>query len=383
MNVLEIVPHFGFANSFLKGRVGYFQKRGINMFLATSWDDNLPAFAEHESISYMYTAILRMPSPIKDFKAIWKICRYIRHSQIDCVVGHADKGKLLACICGKLTGRKVMLFAHGTSFEGKHGIVRKLFVLLDKFESSIAQKVICVSPYLVQLRLLEGIDKEGKAYLPNKGSCAGVDCFGKFNPDNIGESEKIQLKESLGIKRHDFVIGFCGRLVREKGVEELVSAFEIIKTQYNVPAKLLLVGQSDIRDFASADILDVIDHDSDIIKVGHVDNTQVYYSIMNLFVLPTHRDGLGMCLLEAASMRVPVMTTNFTGSRDAMVHGLNGEYIELSPEDIAVKVNGLYEVPEKLQEYGLNGREWICANFENKLVWNSILECYETVLCRN
>lgn len=380
MKVLEIVPHFGFAESFLKGRLGYFQSLGVDMYLASSWDNALPRFALSEGISYMHTKMPRVPSPVNDIMAVFKICRYIKSNRIDCVVGHADKGKLLACVCGKLTGTKVILFAHGTSFEGRNGIIRKVFVTLDHIESSIAHRVICVSPFLMDLRLKEGIDKKGKAYLPNRGSCGGVDCYGRFNPDRITDEQKKELRQSLGIKSGESVIGFCGRLVKDKGIEELVPAFELMKSQYNIPAKLLLVGGGDIRDFISSEIQKQMEEDTDIILMGNVPDPERYYSIMDLFILPTHRDGLGMCMLEAASMGVPVMTTHITGSRDSMVAGFNGEYIELDPADIANKVWILCSNPEKLSRYGENGRKWICENFENKVVWNSILECYESVL---
>lgn len=379
MKVLEIVPHFGFANSFLKGRMGYFQSQGMDMHLASSWDDALPAFALNEGISYMHTEMPRIPSPINDIKAVFRICRYIRHQHIDCVVGHADKGKLLACICGMLTRTKVILFAHGTSFEGRKGISRRVFVTLDHIESSIAQRVICVSPFLVELRLKEGIDRKGKAYLPNLGSCGGVDCYGRFNPNNITDEQKRSLKYDLGIKDGDFVIGFCGRLVKDKGIEELVPAFELMKSKYHIPAKMILMGGRDIRDFISSEVQKLMEEDPDIILTGSVPDPERFYSIMDLFILPTHRDGLGMCMLEAASMGVPVMTTHITGSRDAMVVGFNGEYIELDPADIASKAQALYSNPQKLLRYASNGRKWICENFENKVVWNSIMRCYESV----
>ena len=379
MKVLEIVPHFGFARSFLRGRLGYFQQHGIEMHLACSWDDALPYFAGEEGINYMHTEILRVPSLMRDIKAIWKICCYIRHNHIDCVVGHADKGKLLACICGKLTRRKVLLFAHGTSFEGRNGISRKVFIALDHIESTIAKRVICVSPFLVELRLKEGIDKIGKAYLPNLGSCGGVDCNGKFNPDCILYNQKSALKQKLGITEGNFVLGFCGRLVKDKGIEELVPAFKIMKEKYRMPVKLIMMGGRDIRDFISPETLQLMKDEKDIIQTGIVKDTENYYSIMDLFILPTHRDGFGMCILEAASMRVPVLTTHITGSKDAMVDGLTGEYIELDSQDIANKTHALYSNPDKLQRYGNEGRKWVCENFENKIVWNSIFKCYESI----
>lgn len=378
--VLEIVPHFGFAESFLSGRLKDFTFRGLDMHLVCSWDDNLPVFAAAENIHYLSTRIPRVPAPKDDIVAVWKICRYIKKEKIDCVVGHADKGKLLAVICGVLTRRRIILYAHGTSFEGRGRFGRFVFVALDRLESHLARRVICVSPFLKELRLKEKIDCADKAFVPNMGSCGGIDCYGKYNPDNVSENDRKELRQRLGLKETDFVIGFCGRIVRDKGVEELVQAFEIFKkSAKNV--RLLVIGETDIRDGISVDVQNTMDSDSDIIQCGHVrDCIQRYYSLMDIFVLPTHRDGLGMCLIEAGSMGIPVFTTSHTGSRDTILPGVTGEYITLQPENIAKAMLSMYNNPVRRREYGKSGRKWVCDNFNIADVRQAIFECYMSVL---
>lgn len=380
--VLEIVPHFGFARSFLFGRMKYCVENGLEMHLAHSYADGCDELCGLEGVKHLTTEIKRVPSVKGDIVAIYRIFRYIRQNKIDLIVGHADKGKLLACICGKLTGRKIILFAHGTSFESRTGLTRKLFILLDRIESSCAIKVICVSKFLVELRLACGIDKAGKAYVPHNGSCRGIDSKSLWNPEKIDIPKLQRMRSQYNLKEDDFVIGFCGRLVRDKGIEELVKAFELFKKEYNQDAKLLLIGQKDIRDFIDSGVEAIIQNDINIIKTGEISKSEMpyLYSMMNLFVLPTHRDGFGMCVIEAAAMGVPVMTTNFTGSRDTMKQGFNGEYINLNPFDICQAMGKLYKDKALLKRYAQNSRIWVERNFDEIDVWNSILNCYEEVL---
>lgn len=378
--VLEIVPNFGFAESFLSGRLKDFASKGLEMHLACSWDDKLPDFAAAENIHCLSTKISRIPALKDDFIAIRKISMYIKKEGIDCIVGHADKGKLLAVICGILTRRKVILYAHGTSFEGRGRFGRFVFITLDRLESYFAKCVICVSPFLKELRLKEKIDRQGKAFVPNMGSCGGIDCYGKFNPDNITENDKKEIRQSLGLRDTDFVIGFCGRIVRDKGVEELVHAFEIFKKSV-ANAKLLMLGAKDIRDGVAVDVQNTMDSDLDILQCGSVkDRIQRYYSLMDMFILPTHRDGLGMCLLEAGSMGVPVFTTSHTGSRDTILPGVTGEYIALQPENIAKAMLSMYNNSAQRKAYGESGRKWVCDNFNTADVRQAIFECYMNVL---
>lgn len=378
--VLEIVPHFGFAESFLSGRLKEFTSRDLDMNLVCSWDDKLPSFAIAENIHYFSTKISRVPALKDDIVAICKICHYIKEKGIDCVIGHADKGKLLAVICGILTRKKIILYAHGTSFEGRGRFGRFVFIALDRFESHYAKRVICVSPFLKELRLKEKIDCPDKAVVPNMGSCGGIDCYGKFNPDNVSENDKKELRQWLRLKDTDFIIGFCGRIVRDKGVEELVHAFKTFKK--TVPnAKLLMLGGRDIRDGIAAEVQNLMDLDPDIIQCGNVkDRIQRYYSLMDVFILPTHRDGLGMCLLEAGSMGIPILTSSHTGSRDTIIPSVTGEYISLQPEDIANAMLTMYNNPDLRKEYGESGRKWVCENFNTTVVRKALFDFYMSVL---
>lgn len=372
---------FSFAHSFIGERFSYMEHLGYDMHLICSDDEKAKVFVAEQGIAYYPLKINRMPTPLDDIKAIIAIIRYVHKHKIDLIVGHADKGTLLAGIVGLLTHKKVVTFIHGTNYETCSGLKKWIFVFVDWFQTVHSDVNICVSDFLVELRTQMHIAPRNKQFVPNKGSCCGIDCINKFAINKITPSDKENLRRALSIPQDDFVIGFCGRLTRDKGIEELVDAFMLVQKDLGNKVKLLLVGDNDIRDAVSHKVAMEINNNPSIICTGKIyDNIELYYSIMNLFVLPTHRDGFGMCLIEAAAMGVPVLSSSKTGSRNAMSVGNNGEYIDININDIFNKVIYLYNNPQLLNEYSRFGTEWVQSNFFNKDVWNSIIEIYEKVL---
>ena len=212
------------------------------------------------------------------------------------------------------------------------------------------------------------------------GSCCGIDC-NKYDVKKITENVKDDLRFSLGIAKDDFVIGFCGRFTNDKGIDQLVEAFEILNKKIENKFTLLLLGRKDIRDDLPQKTQDLINGCDRIVCPGYISqNIENYYSIMDVFVLPTRRDGFGMCLLEAAAMGVPVLSSPLTGSKDAMSVKNNGEYIKIEADDIADKIMYLYENPEIRERYSKYGVDWVKENFNNKVVFDSIFNIYTKVL---
>jgi glycosyltransferase involved in cell wall biosynthesis len=236
----------------------------------------------------------------------------------------------------------------------------------------LATKVVCVSPYLIERSITDGLTKKSKMILLNRGSCNGVDALGTFNPDNLNKARVKGSRDKLGIPEGHFVIGYVGRLVKDKGIVELVDSFmNIVKQRPNV--LLLLVGPEETRDSISLETKKIIKEDPRIIATGAVEkNIEYFYSLMDLLILPTHREGLGTTILEGSAMSKPVLTTAHTGSRDAMVDEVTGSYIQLDSCSIANKILKYIENPELCRERGLNGRRFVLDNFQQQLIWQEI-----------
>ena len=381
--ILEITPNFSFAQTFIGGRFTFMQQSGYEMHLICSPHAEFDAFVKKQGIKAKAVNITRLPNLAKDTVAIRTIVRYIRENSIDCVVGHADKGKLLAAIVSRLTGRKLIIWAHGAPLcFRKKGFEKWIFTRILKFDSRHALRVICVSPFVVETRNLHELDGDGQQAIPGKGSCTGLDCLGQFNPDNLMPNTRYEQRSKFGIKDTDFVIGFCGRFTHDKGIDELIPAFQELENHVGDGVKLVMVGKKDIRDAINKETERMIDENPNIICTGYVNHSEIQnvYSIFDLFVLPTYREGLPYVLLENQSMGVPILTTSITGSRDAIVEGQTGEYVDIDINDIVTKISKLYYDSEYRMRLGKQARHWICENFENHIVWSAIKQIYDSAL---
>ena len=164
-----------------------------------------------------------------------------------------------------------------------------------------------------------------------------------------------------------------GRLVKDKGIEELIEAWKIIKVKYpNV--KLLLVGPIEEKDSISEATKNTIFSDESILFTDFVLDSAPYFSLMDIFILPTYREGFPTVSLEASSMEIPVIITKATGCTESIQENITGVFITHEPKNIAEKILFYLNNDEIAKEHGANGRKFVRANFEESKIWNHISE---------
>jgi glycosyltransferase involved in cell wall biosynthesis len=208
------------------------------------------------------------------------------------------------------------------------------------------------------------------------GTCNGID-IDRFCKESINKELIYSTKQSLNIKRDDFVIGFTGRLVRDKGILELVRAYqEIRKKHQNI--KLMLIGMLEIRDALPEDVVRIIKEDKGIISTGYVgyDTIEKYYALMDVFVLPSYREGFPTSVLEASSMEIPVITTRVTGCCDSIIDGETGIFVGNNTKELEVAILKLYNDTTLRQRMGKAGRKFVEENFRHEIVWREIEKLY-------
>jgi glycosyltransferase involved in cell wall biosynthesis len=371
--ILNVVSVYFSIPFFFGDQLKYFKEKGYNIHLICSPSPEIEQFAKKQGIHFKEFVILRKFSVFQDLKTIFGLYNYIKKNQFEIVVGHTPKGALIAMISSFLTRTpKRIFFRHGLVYETKTGLVKQLLLNIERFTSLLSTSVVCVSPYLVEKSISDKLTSPKKINLLNIGSCNGVDVLTKFNPANILQEKADILKLKFNINEENYVVGYVGRLVKDKGIAELVNSFSHLKNKYK-HIKLLLVGPYEDKDGLSESILNIIKNDRDIIAVGHVDDDiEYYYAIMNLFVLPTHREGLGTSILEASSMCLPVLTAGHTGSRDGIIDGVTGSYIKINELDIGEKLEKYILNPNLYSEQGINGRNHMIKNFRQELIWDEI-----------
>lgn len=316
--------------------------------------------------------ITRNISPLKDLKAIFKIYKYIKKNKIDKVVGHTPKGGMVAMIASFFANvSERVYFRHGIIYETSTGFKRFLLKKIDAITGGFATVVVCVSKSVKERSEQDKLNDPKKNIILGLGTCNGIDTENKFNPEKADFSRVEEIKKSLKINPEDKIIGYVGRIVRDKGIEELIGAWKIIKPQFP-NAKLLLVGPIEEKDTISEEAKNTIFSDESILFTDFVLDSAPYFSLMDIFILPTYREGFPTVSLEASSMEIPVIITKATGCTESIQENITGVFITHDPKNIAEKIVFYLDNEQIAKEHGKNGRNFVRANFEESKIWNHI-----------
>lgn len=377
-NILHVVNIYFVIPYFIDGQFRYFAGKGYHMHVVCSPSPYLADYAREQGFDYREIPILRSVNIGQDLRSIRAICRYIREKNIGIVEGHTPKGALLAMIAAWLCHVPVRIyFRHGLVYQTSHGLKRFILKSVDRVASLLATKIVCVSPSVLRQSVADHLAPSHKQLILANGTCCGIDTNQKFNPSTIDRSKLKAMKEKWGIKDGDWVVGYTGRLVRDKGIIELVNAFLKIKERtHDEHVKLLLVGMFEKRDALPQQIHDTIVNNPDIIWTDFQNSDMEYfYSMMNVYVLASYREGFPTGVLEAQAMEVPVITTRATGCIDSIHEGETGLFVGHDAAQLAEAIMQIHD-----GKTGINGekaRQWVEDNFENHIVWKEIEKLYQ------
>jgi len=315
--------------------------------------------------------------PIANLKAIFALCKLIRREKFDIVHVHSPLAAMLGRIAAKMARAPVIIYtAHGFYFhENMRKKKRRLVVWMEKILARVCTDVLFLQSGEDQATAV----KEGIALSQNAVWISnGVD-INKFRPGSPDE----KLRSSFGIKKEDKVVGFAGRIVREKGIEELVAAIGIIKKR--VPSvKLLIAGDtlgSDRDKGTKEKIKNIIAKNNlkeNIIFTGLRNDMYRIYALLDVFVLPSYREGMPRSILEAMASAKPVVATDIRGSREEVAHGVTGKIVpvgEVNP--LAEAISEILLDKELAIKMGEAGRKRVEAEFNEEMVLDKEIEIYK------
>lgn len=377
-NILHIVNIYFVLPYFLGDQLKYFKNEGYREHIICSESPELASFAQKMGADYKEVQINRALSPIADLRAIQQSWCYIRQNKIDIVVGHTPKGGLIAMMAGFLAKvRKRIYFRHGLVYETSTGFKRNLLIAIDRFTAALATDIVCVSPSVAKRSIKDGLNKEHKQRVLGCGTCNGID-IKRFSRVALDYQKLDLMRKELKINPNDIVIGFTGRLVKDKGIIELLEAFDILTKRY-FHLKLLLVGMLEDRDALPKEVENRIKTDKQVIHTGYVKNEMIpyYYGLMDLFVLPSYREGFPTSVLEASAMELPVVTTRVTGCIDSIIEDETGYFGALNAIDLAKQLDRILCLPDKGVSMGKKGRVWVKTNFNSEVIWHEIEQLYQ------
>ena len=383
MKLIHVFSIFGTAESFFDGQFKYLTDQGYEIVVVSSDAPNTDAFCKRNGVRFVPLNIPRSVSPMAIVKAVKSICSLIRKEKADAVFGHTPVGALCAMIAARLCDVKNRVYyRHGLIYTTMKGLKHTIFKVEEKFVASLATSVINVSHSLSELAVADGLNEAEKQYVIGHGTCGGIDAQNIFNPSLVDADKLLILKKKLGLNDADIVFGFCGRICNDKGIPALVDAFELFqKLHSNIKAKLLFIGRFDTRDGISEEKKQQIESNSEIVISGHIDKVEIpyYYSMLDVFVFPSHREGFGMCVVEASAMEKPILDSRAHGCVDAIVEHETGEYIDLSADGICKGMEQMLD--EELRgKLGKSGRKRVLEWYDFQVMWPLVSDLYKKTL---
>jgi glycosyltransferase involved in cell wall biosynthesis len=377
LNLIRITTVPLSLDKLLEGQLQFMQNH-FKVTAISSEKDYLEKVGKREGVATYHLEMTRMITPFSDLKALLKLTWYFIKTKPDIVHSHTPKAGIVGMFAAYLA--RVPHRFHtvaGLPLLEEKGRKRKVLDFVEKMTYSFATNVYPNSKELEKIILMNGYCKSGKVKVLANGSTNGINTT-HFSTAHFSFAEKEALKEKLEIQENDFVYIFVGRLVTDKGINELVAAFK--KLKINQPnAKLLLVGPLETElDPLSTATLEAIENVKEIKAVGYQNDVRLYFAIANCLVFPSYREGFPNVVMQAGALGLPSIVTNINGCNEIIIKGENGLIIPTKDEKALLEA--MLQCMEDETFYAIlkqNARPMIVDRYEQKVVWEAILREYE------
>jgi len=319
-------------------------------------------------------------SPFKDLLSLVRLYTILRRLRPAIVNAGTPKAGLLGMIAACAAGVPARVYVlHGLRLETTSGLKRLVLGVAERCAATLAHSVICCSESLRHLYVTLGLTTEAKARVLGEGSANGVD-IDEFTVTPERRDRAREWRARFGIPDGAPVVGFVGRLTRDKGVPELVDAFNQILPRFP-NARLLMVGDFEQGDPVPECYVKQLRSHPRVIITGYVSDPALYYPIMDILALPSHREGLGIAVLEAAVAEIPAVAFRVTGSVDAVSNGVTGTLVPFGDVDAFARAAQRYLSDDTLRrEHGQAGRERVMRHFCPEMIWEALAEEYARLL---
>jgi glycosyltransferase involved in cell wall biosynthesis len=360
----------------LKGQLDFLNKY-YNVIAVSGNDSHLETVSKREKVSTIDVKMQRQISPFNDLISLIKLYNVFRKEKPDIVHSITPKAGLLGMTAAYFAGVPIRIHTFtGLVFPTRTGIMQKILILMDKILCKFATNIYPEGEGVKQDLLNYRITNKPLNVIAN-GNVNGLD-LNFFDKNNFSTQELDDLKIRLNIDNEEFIFIFVGRLVADKGINELVKAFIKI-SETNKNSKLLLVGPfEDDLDPLEKSTLEVIKSNSSIISVGYQNDVRPYFAISNALVFPSYREGFPNVVMQAGAMNLPSIVSNINGCNEIIIPNENGIIIPVKNQEKLY--DAMLEMISNEKAYLVmknNARKLIESRYSQELVWKSILEEYK------
>ncbi|MGQ3564010.1 glycosyltransferase family 4 protein [Ornithobacterium rhinotracheale] len=339
---------------------------------------NLEAVQQREGVKTMQVEMQRQISPFKDLVSLIEMYQLLKKEKPTIIHSITPKAGLLSMLAGKMAGVPIRIHTFtGLIFPSKTGILQRILILMDKLLCTCATHIFPEG---------EGVKRDLQQYnITNKpleiianGNVNGIDTD-YFSKEQISQEMLSTLRAQYNIAHDDFVFCFVGRLVKDKGIKELIDAFTNLKSP---KTKLILIGREEPKlDPLSVETVQKMNENPNIIRTGFQADIRPFLALSHTFVFPSYREGFPNVVLQAQSMELPCIVTDISGSNEIIENNINGTIIPKQNTEELIKAMHNYQHNQvALSVLKHNTRKNIIAKYTQQYVWECLHEKYEQIL---
>ena len=363
----------------LKGQLKYMSEH-YEVIGVSSKDKFLKVVENQEGIKTHGINMTRSISPLKDLKAAFILYKYLKKEKPSIVHTHTPKAGTLGMLAALFAGVPHRLHTiAGLPLLEATGAKRKLLNFVEKITYSCATLILPNSFAMRDIILKEKFCSTKKLKVIANGSSNGID-VDHYKVDNVSTKEKNDLIKKFSIKAQDTVFIFIGRIVKDKGINELITAFnEISKTNDNV--KLIIVGPSEKElDPIDPNTEELIANHNNIYTTGLVEDIRPYVAISDVLTFPSYREGFPNVVLQANCMGIPCIVSDINGCNEIITHGHNG--LIIPPKNSKALKTAMLDIinsPNLVNTLAQNSRQNIVNKYRREFIWEELLTLYNNL----
>ena len=355
-------------------------KIGVNVTIVSNMTDEYVAdIRKYPDLKAFPIDFPRGNSLFKSIKCIYKLTKFLKVNRFDMIQFSTPNASFYSSIASYMTKIPVRLYCQwGMIYVSQNGIKRHLYKQIEKLICRLSTFVQPDSIANLNYCRQEKLYTESKSSVIWNGSAKGVDLT--LYDLTKKAMYKNELKERYGFSENTVVIGFVGRLGAEKGCNELFRAIQKLENKYpNII--LLFVGPIEKKKSIEPSLLKYFEESTNIIGTGRVSDVEKHYAVMDVFVLPSYREGFGMSVVEAEAMAIPVIVTEYPGPISGMIPNETGLVIPVKNVSELVKaIEILINDENKRKEFGARGRAYVEKSFDRHLYTQKYIDNRKTLL---
>ncbi|MGH8773911.1 MAG: glycosyltransferase family 4 protein [Jiangellaceae bacterium] len=318
-------------------------------------------------------------SLLADVKTVAELWRVLRRERFDVLHTHNPKPGLYGRVVGRLAGVPVVVNTnHGLYFTDGSGLRKVVVLALEGLAARFSDAELVQNEEDLTLLLRWRLNRPGRTQLLGNG--VDLTRFRPASAGRAGEAERQAAREKLGARPGQIVVGAVGRLVAEKGYPELFSAARTLGDRYRVVA----IGPDDPEksDALSRWQIEAAEK-AGVGFLGNRDDVDLLYRGMDVFVLPSHREGFPRAAMEASASGVPVVTSDVRGCRQVVDDGVTGLLVPVrDPARLAAAVGALGEDPSRRALMAAAAVERARTHFDEGRVVDLVMATYQAVSAR-